>query len=74
MMMKNKLLELRKKILFSQNIENQNIDNILKWLKQRNKINKMIVSKVPVNALNNWYLKKNGDRKCGRTDRGGNLG
>ena len=39
--MKNKLLELRKKILLSQKFENKNIDNILKWLKQRNKINKM---------------------------------
>ena len=59
--MKNKLLELRKKILLTQNKENKNIDNILKWLKQRNKINKMRVSKVSVNALDNWYLKKNGN-------------
>ena len=59
--MKNKLLELRKKILLSQNIEDKNIDNILKWLKQRNKINKMKVSKVPVNALKDWHIKRNGN-------------
>ena len=56
--MKNKLLELRKKILLSRNIENKNIDNILKWLRKRNKTNKMRVSKVPVNALKDWYIKK----------------
>ena len=60
-MKKNKLLEVRKKIWLSQNLENKNIDNILKGLRQRNKINKMRVSKVPVNALNGWYLKKNGN-------------
>tara|TARA_B100001027_G_scaffold211107_1_gene178946 strand:+ start:1131 stop:1814 length:684 start_codon:yes stop_codon:yes gene_type:complete len=59
--MKNKLLELRKKILLSQSIENKDINNILKWLKRRNKTNKMRVSKVPVNTLNNWYIKKNGN-------------
>ena len=46
---------------FSQKFENKNIDNILKWLKQRNKINKMRVSKVPINALKDWYIKKNGN-------------
>ena len=59
--MKNKLLELRKKISLSQKIEDKNIDNILKWLKQRNKINKMRVSKVPVNSLKDWHIKKNDD-------------
>ena len=56
--MKSKLLKLRKKILLSQNIENKNIDNILKWLRKRNKTNKMRVSKVPVNALKDWHIKK----------------
>ena len=59
--MKNKLLELRKKISLSQNKENKNTNNILKWLRKRNKTNKMRVSKVPVNALKDWHIKKNGN-------------
>ena len=59
--MKNKLFELRKKILLSQNKENKNINNILKWLKGRNKINKMRVRKIPVNQLKDWHIKKNGN-------------
>jgi len=59
--MKNKLFELRKKISLSQNKENKNINNILKWLKGRNKINKMRVRKIPVNQLKDWHIKKNGN-------------
>ena len=59
--MKNRLLELRKKVLLSQNKENNNIDNILKWLRKRNKINKMRVRKIPVNQLKDWHIKKNGN-------------
>ena len=59
--MKNKLLELRKKISLSQDKENKNINNILKWLRKRNKTNKMRVSKVPVSALKDWHIKKNGN-------------
>lgn len=59
--MKNKLFELRKKISLSQNKENKNINNILKWLKDRNKINKMRVRKIPVNQLKDWHIKKNGN-------------
>ena len=59
--MKNKLLELRKKVLLSQNKENDNINNILKWLRKRNKINKMRVKKIPVNQLKDWHIKKNGN-------------
>ena len=59
--MKNKLLELRKKVLLSQNKENDNINNILKWLRKRNKINKMRVKKTPVNQLKDWNTKKNGN-------------
>ena len=59
--MKNKLLELRKKVLLSQNKENNNINNILKWLRKRNKINKMRVKKTPVNQLKDWHIKKNGN-------------
>lgn len=59
--MKNKLLELRKKISLSQNKENKNINNVLKWLRRRNKINKMRVSKIPVNMLKDWHIKENGN-------------
>ena len=59
--MKNKLLELRKKISLSQNKENKNINNVLKWLRKRNKINKMRVSKIPVNVLKDWHTKENGN-------------
>ena len=59
--MKNKLLELRKKISLSQNKENKNINNVLKWLRKRNKINKMRVSKIPVNVLKDWHIKENGN-------------
>tara|TARA_Y100000389_G_scaffold132017_1_gene129396 strand:- start:788 stop:1471 length:684 start_codon:yes stop_codon:yes gene_type:complete len=59
--MKNKLLELRKKISLSQNKENKNINNVLKWLRKRNKINKMRVSKIPVNMLKDWHIKENGN-------------
>ena len=41
--MNNKIDILRKKILESQKNENKKIDHILKWLKERNKINKMKV-------------------------------
>jgi len=56
--MKNKLLKLRKEILKSQKIENENIQFVLKWLKKRNKVNRMKVSKISVNKLKDWYLKK----------------
>ena len=59
--MKNKLLKLRKEILKSQKIENENIQFVLKWLKKRNKVNRMKVSKISVNKLKDWYLKKNGN-------------
>ena len=49
--MKNKLSELRKEILRSQTIENKNIKSILKWLKKRDKVNNMKVSKTSVNEL-----------------------
>lgn len=47
--MKNKLLKLRNEILKSQKVENNNIQSVLKWLKKRNKVNKMKVSKISVN-------------------------
>ena len=59
--MKNKLLELRKEILRSQKIENKDISSILKWLKKRDKVNKMNVIKTSVNELKDWNLKKNGN-------------
>ena len=59
--MKNKLLKLRYEILKSQKIENDNIQSVLKWLKKRNKVNKMKVSKISVNKLKDWYQKKNGN-------------
>ena len=59
--MKNKLIKLRKEIFISQKIENKNISSILNWLKKRNRVNKMKVSKTSVNRLKDWYLKKNGN-------------
>ena len=59
--MKNKINILRKKVVESQKKENQKIDYILKWLKQRDKANKMKVKKVPINQLNNWSYKANGN-------------
>ena len=56
--MKNKLLKLRNEILKSQKVENDNIQFVVKWLKRRNKVNKMKVSKISVNKLKDWYLKK----------------
>ncbi len=59
--MENKLIKLRKEIFKSQKKENKNISSVLKWLKRRNKVNKMKVSKTSVNKLKDWYLKKNGN-------------
>ena len=59
--MKNKINILRKKVAESQKKENQKIDYILKWLKQRDKANKMKVKKVPIKQLNNWSYKANGN-------------
>ena len=59
--MKNKINILRKKVVECQKKENQKIDYILKWLKQRDKANKMKVKKVPINQLNNWSYKANGN-------------
>ena len=59
--MKNKIDILRNKILESQKKENIKIDYILKWLKQRNKVNKMKVKKVPIKDLNDWSYKENGN-------------
>ena len=59
--MNNKIDILRKKILESQKNENKKIDHILKWLKERNKINKMKVQKVPIKKLTQWSYKKNGN-------------
>ena len=59
--MNNKIDILRKKISESQKNENKKIDHILKWLKERNKINKMKVQKVPIKELTEWSYKKNGN-------------
>ena len=48
------LILLRNKINFSSEIENQEIDYILKWLKQKNFENKMNVKKIRVNQLKDW--------------------
>lgn len=48
------LILLRNKINFSSEIENQKIDYILKWLKQKNLKNKMNVKKIKVNKLKDW--------------------
>ena len=59
--MKNKIDILRKKVLQSQKNENKKVDYILKWLKQRNKVNKMKVHKVPIKKLTEWSYKENGN-------------
>tara|TARA_X000000950_G_scaffold138948_1_gene172458 strand:+ start:3875 stop:4558 length:684 start_codon:yes stop_codon:yes gene_type:complete len=59
--MKNKLSDLRKGISRSQKIENKDISLILKWLKKRDKVNKMRVIKTSVNELKDWHFKKNGN-------------
>lgn len=59
--MNSKLLKLRKKILISQKTENKNISSVLKWLKKRNKVNKMKAIKTSVNELKDWHFKKNGN-------------
>ena len=59
--MKNKIDILRNKIIESQKKENVKIDSVLRWLKQRNRVNKMQVKKVPIKDLNDWSYKKNGN-------------
>lgn len=59
--MKNRIHILRKKVIYSQKIENQKIDYVLKWLRERNKVNKMKVKKVPIKELKDWSYKKNGN-------------
>jgi oxidase EvaA len=59
--MTNKIDILRKKVLQSRKNENKKVDYILKWLKQRNKVNKMKVQKVPIKKLTEWSYRENGN-------------
>ena len=51
---------LKNKINFSAEIETQEINSILKWLKNRNLKNKMNVQKIKVNQLKDWSTDKKG--------------
>lgn len=57
----NKIEKFRKKIEFSKKIENKDISNILKWLNEKNKKNKMSVKKTNIKNLKDWFVKKNGN-------------
>ena len=57
----NNLKKFRQKIKISSLIEDTNISKTLKWLKIRNKENKMKVKKIPINQLNDWSTIKNGN-------------
>ena len=59
--MKNKIEHLRSKISLSNRLENKKINDVLKWLNKKDKINKMKVEKVSVNKMKDWFYKKNGN-------------
>jgi oxidase EvaA len=58
----NKNLEIfRDKVLISAKKEKKNIQDVLFWLRKRNKENKMKVQKISVNQLKDWNIDKNGN-------------
>tara|TARA_Y100000389_G_scaffold76275_1_gene72907 strand:+ start:312 stop:998 length:687 start_codon:yes stop_codon:yes gene_type:complete len=57
----NKLEKFRQKIILSSLKENKKISPILSWLKKRNQKNKMKVKKIPINQLDDWSTRKNGN-------------
>ncbi len=57
----NKLKQFRKKIEFSKKIENKNISDVLKWYKNRIKIDKTKVKKIPISKLKDWKISPNGN-------------
>jgi dTDP-4-dehydro-6-deoxy-alpha-D-glucopyranose 2,3-dehydratase len=63
--MKNMYLEnlkkLREKIKVSSNIENQDVNYVLKWLKRRKSKDKMRSKLINVNQVKDWFRDKNGN-------------
>ena len=58
----NKNLKIfKEKVLLSEKKENKNIQDVLIWLRKRNKANKMKVKKISVNQLKDWNIDKNGN-------------
>ena len=57
----NKLEKFRNQIIISSKKEKQDIKQILEWLEKKNKLNKMRSKKVPINKLNDWNVKRNGN-------------
>ena len=57
----NKLKKFRKKIELSKRIENTSITDVLKWYKNRIKIDKTKVEKIPISKLKNWDISPNGN-------------
>ncbi len=55
------LEKFRQKIKVSSLIESKDISKTLKWLKKRNIKNKMNVKKIPINKLQDWSVKNNGN-------------
>ena len=47
---------LRKKIKISSEIETNEINYVLKWLKKRNHKSKMKVKKININKLKDWHI------------------
>jgi len=52
---------LRKKIKISSEIETNEINYVLKWLKKRNHKSKMKVKKININKLKDWHIDKGGN-------------
>ena len=57
----SKLEKFRSQIIKSSKIENKDVKAILAWLEKKNKENKMRSRKVPINKLNDWNVKTNGN-------------
>ena len=57
----NKLIEFRRKIELSKNIENKDILKVVTWLKKRNKKSRMKAQKININNLKDWFVHKNGN-------------
>ena len=57
----NKLEKFINQIIISSKKEKQDIKQILEWLEKKNKLNKMRSKKVPINKLNDWNVKRNGN-------------
>jgi len=52
------LKTLRKEVRISENFENKDIKNIIKWLNYRRKFDKTIVNRVGISSLKDWFVDK----------------